>query len=140
MEVWREPAQPRHPLVGIVYALSRAAGRDVLVCAADLPFITPAALGLLAGADAGGAPAVLASAPGSGLQPLLGRYRALCGTLLAAAAREGTAPVRAAVMALEPRLVELEDSAAAVQRQFPGRPGDRGDPAASGGRQPKVKS
>jgi molybdopterin-guanine dinucleotide biosynthesis protein A len=110
-EVWREPAEPRHPLVGIVYALSRAAGRDVLVCAADLPFITAAALGQLARADADGAAAVIATAPGSGLQPLLGRYRALCGVLLAAEAREGTAPVRDVVTALEPRLVELDDSA-----------------------------
>jgi molybdenum cofactor guanylyltransferase len=111
VEVWREPAEPRHPLVGVVYALSRAAGRDVLVCAADLPFITAAALELLACGDACGAPAVLATAPGSGLQPLLGRYRAAAGALLAAAAREGTAPARAAVMAIAPRLVELDDSA-----------------------------
>ena len=37
---WDEPDEPRHPLTGIVHALERADG-PVLVCAADMPFVTP---------------------------------------------------------------------------------------------------
>src|SRR6185437_3189112 len=39
VERWDEPDSPRHPLTGIVYALERA-GEPVLVCAADMPFVT----------------------------------------------------------------------------------------------------
>ena len=38
--VWREPAEPRHPLAGVVEALRRAEGRAVVVLACDLPFVT----------------------------------------------------------------------------------------------------
>ena len=49
-----EPAEPRHPLTGIVHALERA-GEPVLVCAADMPFLTPEALRTLIAAG-GSAP------------------------------------------------------------------------------------
>jgi molybdopterin-guanine dinucleotide biosynthesis protein A len=39
-ERWDEPDEPRHPLAGIVHALERADGQPVLVCAADMPFVT----------------------------------------------------------------------------------------------------
>lgn len=105
--VWIEPAEPRHPLVGIVYALQRAGGRPVLVCAADLPLITAAALRLFAQADAGGAPAVIAETADRGLQPLLGRYEPEAAALLEPIAAEGRAPVRAAVAAIGPRRIDL---------------------------------
>ncbi|HKP88343.1 MAG TPA: NTP transferase domain-containing protein, partial [Thermoleophilaceae bacterium] len=39
-EVWNgEPAEPRHPAAGIAYAIERAQAA-VLVCAADMPFVT----------------------------------------------------------------------------------------------------
>src|SRR5256885_1284659 len=38
--VWVEPEHPRHPLTGLVHALSLAGGRPVLVCACDLPLVT----------------------------------------------------------------------------------------------------
>src|SRR4051794_38161414 len=38
-ERWDEPVDPRHPITGIAYALERADG-PVLVCAADMPFVT----------------------------------------------------------------------------------------------------
>ncbi len=72
--VWVEPEAPAHPLLGIVHALSLAEGRAVLVCPVDLPFVTPATLARLAGADPAGAPAVLAAAGGQ-VQPLLGCYQ-----------------------------------------------------------------
>jgi molybdopterin-guanine dinucleotide biosynthesis protein A len=107
--VWIEPASPRHPLVGIVHALRRAGGRPVLVCAADLPFVTAAALTQLALADPQGTPAVIASSARGGPQPLLGCYQPTAAGLLAAAALTATGPVRAAVGAIGPRLLELAD-------------------------------
>jgi molybdopterin-guanine dinucleotide biosynthesis protein A len=103
VRVLREPAEPRHPLVGIVYALRAGDGRPVLICPADLPLVTAEVLAELASADPGGAPAVVAVGPGRGLQPLLGCYRPEAAGLLEAAAREATAPVRATVAAIGPR-------------------------------------
>jgi molybdenum cofactor guanylyltransferase len=105
--VWIEPQMPRHPLHGIVEALGLAGGRPVLVCAADLPFVTPELVSSLARADSGGAPAVIA-AGADGPQPLLGCYQPAAARPLAEAAREG-APVRAAVDALGPRLLQVDD-------------------------------
>src|SRR5947207_1104539 len=42
VEVWVEPELPRHPLAGLVHALSLAAGAPIVVCACDLPLVTPA--------------------------------------------------------------------------------------------------
>ena len=70
--VWIEPEEPRHPLHGIVHALALAGGRRVLICAVDLPFVTPDLIRALVSADLCGAPAVVASL-GPQLQPLLGR-------------------------------------------------------------------
>jgi molybdopterin-guanine dinucleotide biosynthesis protein A len=106
--VWIEPDEPRHPLLGIVHALRCARGRAVLVCAADLPFVTAGALRALVAADAAGAPAVLVEGP-DGTQPLLGRYEPGAAALLEPAARAGTASVRAVVAALGPRLLTLKD-------------------------------
>ena len=39
--VWIESDPLHHPAVGIIQALGLAGGRSVLVCAADLPFVTP---------------------------------------------------------------------------------------------------
>jgi molybdopterin-guanine dinucleotide biosynthesis protein A len=109
VSVWREPAEPRHPLVGIVHALACADDRPVLVCAADMPFVTREVLAALAAADPAGAPAVVATSAERGLQPLLGCYQPAAGALLAAAAREGTAPVRRVVSGLGPRLFDVTD-------------------------------
>ena len=37
---WNEPAEPSHPLTGIVAALTAARGRPVLAVACDMPFVT----------------------------------------------------------------------------------------------------
>ena len=73
-ERWDEPPEPRHPLTGIVHALERAGG-PVLVCAADMPFVTADACRTLLGAAGGsdGAAAAVATAGGV-LQPVLGLY------------------------------------------------------------------
>lgn len=104
--VWTEPDEPSHPLVGIVHALDCAGGRSVLVCAADLPFVTPATLRALALAPAGGASAVLASVDGA-VQPLLGRYEPECAARLAPAASEGRLAMRTVVAELGARPLEV---------------------------------
>jgi molybdopterin-guanine dinucleotide biosynthesis protein A len=40
IEVWVEEERARHPLVGVLEALRRACGHPVMICAADLPFVT----------------------------------------------------------------------------------------------------
>jgi molybdopterin-guanine dinucleotide biosynthesis protein A len=74
VERWDEPERPLHPRTGIVHALERADG-PVLICAADMPFVTPdACRTLLASAGtADGSPVVVAVAEGV-LQPVLGLY------------------------------------------------------------------
>lgn len=116
--IWIEPAQPRHPLAGIVHALEGAGaaaniegmGRDVLVSAGDMPFVSPALVEMLVHADARGAPAVVPRADGR-LQPLLARYApAAYAPLAAALARDPLPSLTAAVAALEPHVVDWEDT------------------------------
>jgi molybdenum cofactor guanylyltransferase len=103
--IWVEPQVHHHPLVGIAQALALAGDRPVLVCAADLPFVTPELVGRLATEDPGGAPAVIASRRGE-VQPLLGCYRPIALQLLEPALDR---PMRELVAAIEPRLLEVDD-------------------------------
>jgi molybdopterin-guanine dinucleotide biosynthesis protein A len=108
VEVWIEPDLPRHPLTGLVHALSLSGGSRIVVCACDLPLVTPSLVREIVDADPGGASAVIASSEGR-LQPLLGCYEAgALGPLSAALGREGV-PLREAVSALGPRIVEVSD-------------------------------
>jgi molybdopterin-guanine dinucleotide biosynthesis protein A len=109
--VWIEPDELSHPLVGIIHALAMAEGRAVLVCAGDLPFVTPAVISMLASADAGGALAVIAAADRVE-QPLLGRYEPQAVELLNALMHEPGIPLRQAVAEIGARVLQLEDSAA----------------------------
>jgi molybdopterin-guanine dinucleotide biosynthesis protein A len=106
--VWIEPAEPRHPLTGIVHALSLAERKPVVVCAADMPFVTPELIRGLAGADPEGRAAVVASAGGE-LQPLLGCFRTEALEPLADAAQDPGVRVQDAVAALEPLPYEVSD-------------------------------
>ena len=106
--IWIEPEEPRHPLIGVIEAIALAGGRSVLVCAADLPFVSPELIRLLASTDPQGAPAVIASA-GSGTQPLLGLYRPQAAGLLAAAVGMQHAPTRQTVAGIGPLLVQVTD-------------------------------
>lgn len=103
---WNEPAEPRHPLTGIVFSL-REAGEDVLICAADMPFVEPGALRtLLAAAERSPqALAVIAEAGGRS-EPLLGIYRPDALPRLAEAAQD--ARLRRAVESLGPIGVAVE--------------------------------
>jgi molybdopterin-guanine dinucleotide biosynthesis protein A len=106
--VWIEPESPRHPLVGITQALALAGGRPVLICAGDLPFVTPQLIRRLVKADPGRAPAVVACAEDR-MQPLLGCYQPRALELLAGPAREGTGRLMDAVAAIEPVRLEVDD-------------------------------
>jgi molybdopterin-guanine dinucleotide biosynthesis protein A len=119
VSVWIEPAEPRHPLVGIVCALRRARGRSVLVCAADLPFVTPALIRAITRADPGDGAAVVAAAGGAA-QPLLGCYRPGAAGLLADAARRAELPLREAVHLIGARALEVEDAEALFNVNTPG--------------------
>lgn len=105
---WNEPDEPRHPVAGIGYALERAGG-PILVCAADMPFVTPDVLALIAAELQPGVKAAAAVADGR-LEPLLAAYthQALA-SLGGAAANE---PLRRTVEALIPVLVEVPAAAA----------------------------
>jgi len=104
VERWEEPDEPRHPLTGIVHALERAGG-PVLVCAADMPFVTPATLAAVDSAR-GDALAAVGRAGGH-LQPLLAAYAP--GVLDVVRGAGEDAPLTATVRLLEPVVVEVPE-------------------------------
>jgi molybdenum cofactor guanylyltransferase len=106
-ERWEEPDEPRHPLTGIVHALERTQA-PTLVCAADMPFVTPEVLRALLAA-VGEAPAAVA-ATGRGLEPLLALYRPAALPGLRAAPPED--PLRTTVAGLEPARVPVAEEVA----------------------------
>jgi molybdopterin-guanine dinucleotide biosynthesis protein A len=100
---WDEPDDPRHPIAGITHALERAR-EPILVCAADMPFVTADVLGELAGELQPGRKAAVASCGGR-LEPLLAAYAPEALPVLAAAApRE---PLRRSAESLQPVQVEV---------------------------------
>ncbi len=104
VERWDEPGRLIHPLTGLVCALERAGG-PVLVCAADMPFVTAVTLRRVA-AGRGEAAACVGRAGGR-LQPLLGAYAPAALATLRAAAPD--APLTATVRALDPVVVEVPE-------------------------------
>lgn len=106
IERWDEPPEPRHPVTGIVHALERA-GEPVLVCAVDMPLVTPEACrSLLSAAARGGARAAVAVS-GEVLQPVLAVYAPAALEALRSAAPD--APLVRIVEALEPTRVALPE-------------------------------
>lgn len=105
--VWIEPAVPRHPLAGILHALEAAGGRPVLVCAADMPFVTPELVRRVVAADPAGAPAVVPVCGGV-FQPLLALYLPAAAPLLEPALGADRA-LRVDVGAIGPHLIEIDD-------------------------------
>jgi molybdopterin-guanine dinucleotide biosynthesis protein A len=104
-ERWEEPELPRHPRTGIAFALEHA-GEPLLVCAADMPFVTAdSCRSLLAAAGSrAGASAAVAVSEGI-LQPVLGVYAPAALTGLRAAAPEE--PLTRTVDSLDPVRVAL---------------------------------
>lgn len=72
VSIWCENDPDHHPLIGVAAALREAGGRSIVVCAADMPLVTPEAIRALLAAPAD-AVAVVVRADGR-LQPLLARY------------------------------------------------------------------
>jgi molybdopterin-guanine dinucleotide biosynthesis protein A len=103
VERWDEPDEPRHPLTGIVHALETA-GAPVLICAADMPFVTADACRSLLQVAGQGGDAVVATADGV-LQPAFALYAA--SVLDALRAAPANAPLTATVEALDPVRVAL---------------------------------
>jgi molybdenum cofactor guanylyltransferase len=101
-ERWNEPAEPHHPLTGIVHALETAAA-PVLVCAGDMPFVTAdACRSLLQAASSG--PAVVATADAI-LQPTFGLYTPAA--LEAMRAASDHSPLTETIESLDPVRVAL---------------------------------
>jgi molybdopterin-guanine dinucleotide biosynthesis protein A len=105
--VWVEPESPSHPLLGILHALSLAEGRPILVCAGDLPFVTPEALEQIVAADPLGAPAVIAAAGGQ-TQPLLGCYQPVALDLLAGRDLHERPAMRELMASVGARTIEVD--------------------------------
>jgi molybdopterin-guanine dinucleotide biosynthesis protein A len=105
VERWDEPAEPRHPLTGIVHALEQADG-PVLVCAVDMPWVTAHACQSLMDSAPGGVAAVAVAA--GQMCPVLGVYAPESLDRLRAAAPN--APLHETVDALDPVRVALPPS------------------------------
>src|SRR5687768_7121392 len=102
VERWDEPAEPLHPLTGIIHALERAEG-PVLVCAVDMPWVTADACRSLLDAAPGGSAAV-AAAEGE-LCPVFGVYAP--DALASLRKARADAPLRETVAKLDPVRVAL---------------------------------
>lgn len=104
--ILREPAEPAHPLCGIVAALREADGRHVVAIACDMPFVTPELLAWLASLAV---PLAVPSAGGR-LHPLLALYGPSLLSRLQEAL-DAERPLQETVAALRPREIataELE--------------------------------
>ncbi|MBS1678148.1 MAG: NTP transferase domain-containing protein [Actinobacteria bacterium] len=100
VEIVTEPAEPTHPLVGIIAAL-RHAGAPLVILGCDFPFAPPPLLRALAEAPE----PLVVPAPGSDPQPLVARWSPeLLPALAAALDREE--PLRRTITALAPRLLD----------------------------------
>lgn len=105
--VIEEPAEPRHPLVGLLAALESAGGSLAVVLACDCPFVPPPLIAALALGD--GPATVVATA--ARLHPLIGAYGpAALPELERALADE--APLTKAVERLGPELLTGAELAA----------------------------
>jgi molybdopterin-guanine dinucleotide biosynthesis protein A len=104
--VLEEPAEPRHPLVGIVAALRAGEGRPVVVVACDLPFVSAGLIRLLADT----AERLVVPTLDGRLQPLLGRYEPNLLTDLEAAL-EREEPLTRTVESLNPHLLGEDELA-----------------------------
>jgi molybdopterin-guanine dinucleotide biosynthesis protein A len=102
-ERWDEPDDPRHPIAGITHALERAGG-PILVCAADMPFVSRDVLGLLAAELRPGIKAAVAFCEGR-LEPLLAAYAPEALEVLAEAPPDE--PLRRTVESLMPVLADV---------------------------------
>ena len=104
--IWCEPEEPRHPFAGVICALRESGGRPVLVCAADMPLVSPDVVRAILAVRAGDAPAVVPRAGGR-LEPLLALY--LPAALPTLEAMEPGEAATAVVERLDPLVVAIDD-------------------------------
>lgn len=102
-ERWVEPDDPHHPIAGVTHALERAGG-PILVCAADMPFVTPGVLRLIEAELRPGLKAAAAFCEGR-LEPLLAAYAPEALEVLSGAPADE--PLRRAVESLMPVLIDV---------------------------------
>jgi molybdopterin-guanine dinucleotide biosynthesis protein A len=107
VERWDVPDDPRHPIAGITHALERA-GEPILVCAADMPFVSADILALLAAELRPGLKAAAGFCEGR-LEPLLAAYAPEALEVLAEAPPDE--PLRRTVESLMPVLVDISPDA-----------------------------
>lgn len=131
-DIWDdEPLEPRHPAAGIAHALDRAGAR-VLVCAADMPFVTAddcRALIDAAASDPDALAVIAAVRGGRTAQPTFGVYAPAAAAVLRTAATRGD-PLRRVAEELSAVVVELpaerlrsvnsEEELAVVERELRG--------------------
>jgi molybdenum cofactor guanylyltransferase len=98
--VLAEPAEPRHPLTGLIAALHTSAGRGVVAIACDMPLVPAKLLTWLAQIEE----EIAVCEVDGRLEPLLGRYSPAAASALASRLDEGAA-MRDAVDALDPYVV-----------------------------------
>ena len=111
VSVWIEPDEPRHPLLGIVHALGLADGRPVMVCAVDLPFVTPGLIRRISATECGAGAAVIPTAGGRS-QPLLACYQHAALEPLTVALQSHDLSMRDAIAALDPLALPVHDTEA----------------------------
>jgi molybdenum cofactor guanylyltransferase len=104
-EIWIEPPQPFHPLLGILTALERASG-TAIVCGCDMPFVSAELLSQLAQTDA----QLAVPRAGGRFHPLLARYQPSLVPSLAAALQQGD-PLQEAVAAAGPVVLDEQELA-----------------------------
>jgi molybdopterin-guanine dinucleotide biosynthesis protein A len=135
VERWDEPDEPRHPAAGVVHALERL-DETVLVCAADMPFVTQGVCRQLADAAAKApqAAAVVAEAAGW-LQPTFAVYRPGAVEALRASGNsqlrrlvQSLGPLRVSVPAGSMRSVDTPQALAAAERELSARAAARRAP------------
>lgn len=114
--IWCESETRGHPLHGVAAALRRVLPerRSVLVCAGDMPFVTPEALRALLGAPP--AKAVVARVDGR-LQPLLALYAPPALPVFEAMGSDE--PATDVIARLAPTVVDLADAAVAFNVNAP---------------------
>jgi molybdopterin-guanine dinucleotide biosynthesis protein A len=98
--VLAEPAEPRHPLTGLIAALHTSAGRGVVAIACDMPLVPAKLLTWLAQIEE----EIAVCEVDGRLEPLLGRYSPAAAEALSGRLDEGAA-MRDAVGALDPYVV-----------------------------------
>jgi molybdenum cofactor guanylyltransferase len=104
VERWEEPPEPRHPVTGIIHALERAK-EAVLVCAVDMPLVTPEACRSLLTVAARSAGRATVAVDGEVLQPVFAVYPRTALDRFRTAATD--APLTGIVQDLDPVRVAL---------------------------------